>query len=185
MDRSLPILSLLVFPLLLLLRQPPCVGRPFRAAAPGRREFSAMRRVIPDEEVLDFGEPNLANLVDVLERGGVDLGDWSSKQATILDCLPGLSLSHHRNAQPVNLLQCSRSTDQASRNRGAQVRNLRSARIGSSLDHLIRAQPHRPRYRDANQSRRFEVHGQRHPTERLHWQLLRAGSSENPLDVFC
>jgi hypothetical protein len=35
----------------------------------------------------------------------------------------------------------------------------------TSLDHFVRAQQHRLRDRDANLSRRFQVHGQLHPAE--------------------
>src|SRR6266566_6968755 len=53
------------------------------------------------------------------------------------------------------------------------------------LNHLIGAQPHRLRDRDANVSCSYEVHIQSYPTEGFDRQVLGFGSSENPLHVFC
>src|SRR5207249_39256 len=53
----------------------------------------------------------------------------------------------------------------------------RSRPTERSFNDLVRARPHRLRYHEANLSRRFEVHHQLHPTERLHRQVLRAAPS--------
>jgi hypothetical protein len=45
---------------------------------------------------------------------------------------------------------------------------LRSTWNDPSLDHFVCPQQHRLRDRDANRSRRFQIHGQLHPAERLH-----------------
>ena len=61
---------------------------------------------------------------------------------------------------------------------------LRYCPTGRSFNDHIRAQPHRLRYRQANLACRLEVDGQPNPAHRLDRQARRAGSSENPPDVF-